>query len=133
MEIQAYQHSYDYFQILQMLLESQDYKDMEYVTPESLPEIGFLVSDSATHIAMGFLRRVEGGYAQIDGLTTNKSLSSETRHQGLTLLVDTLIKTAKDLNLLGIICFSNDCSTIERAEAIGFRVIGSSVISLRLQ
>ena len=71
-------------------------------------------------IAAGFLRRVEGGYAQLDTLTSNKHLGSIVRHQGITIIVNTLIQYAKDLQLRGIIAFNSDCSILRRSEELGF-------------
>lgn len=85
-------------------------------------------------IAAGFLRRVEGGYAQLDTLTSNKHLGSIVRHQGITRVVDTLIQDAKDLRLQGIIAFTSDYSVKTRAEGLGFQVLSDhSLIALRLK
>lgn len=68
----------------------------------------------------------------MDTLVSNKALPQEIRHEGIKLLVETLIKRAKELKLKGIIAFTSDAGTLERAEAIGFRVDAQTVITLPL-
>jgi hypothetical protein len=127
-EVQQYQESY--YDILKAMLESQNYKDE--VLPDSLPKIGFIASDSATHIAVGFLRLMEGNIAQIDSLVSNADLPSEMRHKGISMVVDELIKTSKLLKLKGIMALTVDKSVIMRAEAIGFQVRSHTILSLPL-
>ncbi len=83
-------------------------------------------------IAAGFLRRVEGGYAQIDTLTSNKHFGSIVRHEGIKLVVDSLISDAKTLKLHGILAFSTDDGILNRAEQLGFKSQPHSLICLKL-
>lgn len=73
---------------------------------------------------------VEGGYAQIDTLVSNPNLTGDVRNAGLNLLVDTLIKTAKDMELNGIYSMTNNGSVIDRALKLGFIVSNHVVIAL---
>lgn len=99
---------------------------------KTLPKIGYMALMNGHPIAAGFLRRVEGGYAQIDTLTSNKQFGSIVRHEGIKLIVDTLVNDAKDLKLKGIIAFTKDAGIIKRAEDIGFHVVEQSLIALRI-
>lgn len=83
-------------------------------------------------IAAGFLRRVEGNVAQLDCLTSNKHFGSIIRHQGIKLIVDTLINEAKALKLDGIIATTSDQGILKRAKELGFKVIPQTVIALKL-
>ncbi len=83
-------------------------------------------------IAAGFLRRVEGGYAQLDTLTSNKHFGSIIRHKGIELIVDTLVNEAKVLKLQGIIAFTSDGGILKRAESIGFHQVNQVLIGLKL-
>ncbi len=114
------------------LLASQDgtkYKDWQ---PDMLPALGFLITDSATPVAAGFLRMVEGGYAQIDTLVTNGGLSSQMRHEGVSLVVEQLITAAKELKLKGIYAHTKDEGIMRRAADLGFRHVPEIIIALPL-
>ncbi len=130
-EITAYSH--EQFDTLLALHMSQDYKALDTVLPETLPAIGFIAYDMATPIAAGFLRRVEGGYAQIDTLVSNGSLSSQMRHEGITAIVSALVSVAKSLELRGIVSFTEDKGTLMRAESIGFHARPHCVLVLPLE
>lgn len=131
-EISIVPFRYRYLPALLDLLNSNDYIGISTVTMKTLPKIGYIALRNGYPIAAGFLRRVEGGYAQIDTLTSNKTLGSLIRHQGIDLVVKTLISDAKDLKLLGIVAFSMDASVIKRAEDIGFRILEHKTIVLSL-
>lgn len=120
------------FETVQGLLLSQQYPAFDLITPEGLPQYGYLASDSATPIAVGFLRMVEGGYAQLDTLVSNKDLSSDMRHEGITEVVDALMRKAKELKLKGILAFSNDLGVLARATVLGFKIIPQTIIAMPL-
>ena len=120
------------YRTLQALLMSQDYKGFDDITAESLPKIGFMASIDGTPVAVGFLRRLEGGYAQLDTLVSNGNLSSELRHEGVSALVDSLIQAAKDLKLKGIVAHTQDQGVLKRALSLGFRVVQQAIIALPL-
>lgn len=100
--------------------------------PDAYPALGFLVFDSATPVAAGFLRMVEGGFAQIDTLTSNKGLSSSMRHEGISMVVDHLIKQAKVMKLKGIYAHTKEESVLRRAAELGFRHVPEVIIALPL-
>lgn len=100
---------------------------------KTLPKIGYMVLRNGHPVAAGFLRRVEGGYGQLDTLTSNPMFGSLIRHQALELVVNTLLQDAKDLNMLGIISFSVDKGILERAKGLGFHTLPHSLIALSLR
>lgn len=128
-EVQAFQESY--LDLLHGMLMSQEHSTHE-ITPESIPQIGYIAFEGSIPVACGFLRKVEGGYAQIDGLTSNPDMPSEVRHKALSFIVDTLIQEAKHLKMIGIISFTKDYSIIKRAKDCGFQVLQHQVIALSL-
>lgn len=130
-EVSRYQKSD--FEVLLMLHESQESILTNQLQPDHLPEVGFYAYNSAIPIAMGFLRKVEGGYGMIDTLVTNGDLPSETRHLGIQLVVDTIIEAAKTLKLKGIISLSSDTGVINRAISIGFHVVPQTAIALPIK
>lgn len=118
-----------------MLIEmhkDREYLHMNYITMKSLPKIGYIAVMNKQPIAAGFLRRVEGGYAQLDTLVSNPYFGSQIRHVGIKLVVDSLLAEAKDLKLLGIVSFSQDTGILSRAKALGFQVVDQTLICLRL-
>jgi hypothetical protein len=99
------------------------YESREIAPPPSceLPEIGFVAINGIDPVAIAFLRRVEGGYGQLDGLVTNPSATSVERHYGLQLVCDEVIAAAKQLKLKGLIAITSDKNIISRAPSHGFR------------
>lgn len=85
-----------------------------------MPAIGFVAVEEDTAVAMGFLRRVEGGFAQLDGLVSNPSSPGEYRHWGIDAVVEKIIITAKQQELKALISFSSDKSTLARSIKHGF-------------
>ena len=74
----------------------QGYKHLEQLTRDSIPKIGFVaLTDDEIPIAMGFLRLVEGGYAQIDTFVSNPEIPGEIRHEALNEITNLLISKAK--------------------------------------
>ena len=125
-------YTYKMLPAVQYLHETQGHSDASIVG-ECLPKIGFVATDSDDIVAIGFLRIVEGGFAQIDTLVSNGTLSPWTRHKGISGVVDALINEAKRLKLKGIMALTLDKSILMRAEAIGFKVIPQTVIGLSFE
>lgn len=96
-----------------------------YLTPkEEIPEYGYVTFVNDIPTAMAFLRRVEGGYAQLDGLTSNPMQSSEARHQAIDLVVNRIKYQCKELEIKHLIAFSSDNSTLLRSKSHGFTSMG---------
>lgn len=108
---------------LHLMLGTQKYMGVSDITNETLPAIGYVTFKDEAPIAAGFLRMVEGGFAQLDTLMSNASYSSEIRHEAISTVVEELISEAKKLNLHGILATSKDESTIMRALSLGFHVV----------
>lgn len=109
------------------------YPHTQLITYKSLPKIGYIAYfNGRVPIAAGFLRRVEGGFGQIDTLVSNPYLGSIVRHNGIRRIVDALIEDAKRLKLQGIISFTADSGVLSRAKDLGFVEINQAVIVLEL-
>lgn len=113
------------------MLKDREYLAISTVNMKTLPKIGWMTLLNKQPIAAGFLRRVEGGYAQLDTLVSNPYYGSLIRHEGIDKVVKALIDDAKDLKLHGIIAFSSDSGVLSRAETLGFTQINQSLIVLR--
>jgi hypothetical protein len=131
--IEVTEFQLDFIDIVKGMHLSQNSPSAFTLHPDTLPKIGYIASDSALHIAAGFLRIVEGGYAQIDSLVSNADAPAEMRNKGINLVVDSLINKAKELKLKGIISFTSDKSVVLRAVDIGFHVSNQVVIVLPLE
>lgn len=129
-EISIVPFKFKYLPLLIDMLKDRNFTSISQITMKSLPKLGYIALMHKQPIAAGFLRRVEGGYAQIDTLVSNPYFGSLIRHDGINKVVATLINDAKDLNLIGIIAFTEDKSVIIRAKTLGFQVVNQEIISL---
>lgn len=102
------------------------------VTPEEIPENGFIVFDNDIAIAAGFLRLVEGGYAQIDGLTTNPDANSKQRSVAIDLVINAAIKRAKDLKIKQLMAFTELKNLSQRTQDFGFIKPNHHILILKL-
>jgi len=114
------------------MLMSQNYAGIADVNMNTIPKIGYMVLMNNHPIAAGFLRKVEGNIAQLDGLTSNAYFGSLIRHQAIELVVDNLIRDAKSLKMKGIIATTADEGILKRAITLGFHIVPHSVIALKL-
>jgi hypothetical protein len=114
------------------MLISQKYVGIAEITFKSLPKIGYIALLGGAPVAAGFLRRLEGNYAQLDGLTSNAYLGSIVRNRGITSVVSTLIDEAKRIGLDGIIATTNEESILKRAAELGFHEVPQKIIALKL-
>ena len=105
---------------------------IETVTMKTLPKIGYMALLNNQPIAAGFLRRVEGGYAQMDTLVSNPYFGSQIRNMGISKVVDCLMNDAKELRLTGILAFTIEQSIIDRAKDKGFTSFDHKLIGVRL-
>ena len=80
-------------------------------------------------LAAGFLRRVEGGYGQLDTFATNPYFGSQLRHEAIEMLVDALMEDAKRLKLIGILAFSHEKTILDRAKEKGFQSLPDSLVA----
>lgn len=114
------------------MLESRNYLGLSDINMQTLPKIGYIALLNKYPIAAGFLRRVEGNYAQIDGLTSSPGYGSLIRNKGIELIVNALIDEGKSLRLHGIIGFTSDGGILARAEGLGFHKVAQTIIALPL-
>jgi hypothetical protein len=123
---------FKYLPSLLDMLEDRKFQGIETVNMKTLPKIGYIAMLNDQPIAAGFLRRVEGGYAQIDTLVTNPYFGNKLRHEGIDKVVNSLINDAKELRLRGILAITGELSILNRAEDKGFFRIDQQIIGLRL-
>lgn len=102
-------------------------------TFEEMPETGFVARQVDGPIAASaFIRKCEGGYAQLDGIASNPNCSSEFRNWALDLVMKSCIQEAKRLGITQLIGFTCDDSTQMRSERLGFVQLPHRLMALNL-
>lgn len=104
-----------------------------YLPPdEEMPALGWVASDLESPVAMAFLRRVEGGYAILDGLVTDPEAPGSLRSKAIDLVVKKVLDTAKELGIKAVTATSVDANTLVRSNKHGFVLLPHSVIIANL-
>ncbi len=114
------------------LHRTQNIEDTSFLTPDTIPTAGYVAYLDNKPIAAGFLRRIEGGFAQLDTLVSNKDYPPHIRHEALDSIVHTLLSTGKALGIKGIISLSVDEGIVKRAISLGFAATPQFVLTLPL-
>jgi len=114
---------YKHYAALIEMLTSNQADFVKFLDYKTLPKMGYIALLNDQPVAAGFLRRVEGGYGQLDTFASNPYFGSKIRHEGLTLVAETLLADAKDLKLKGLLLITKDPGILHRAQAKGFTVI----------
>lgn len=99
---------------------------------DEMPALGWVASDLEGPVAMAFLRRVEGGYAQLDGLVTDPGAPGALRSRAIDLVVKKVLDTAKELGIRAVTATSVDANTLVRSDKHGFVLLPHSVIIANL-
>lgn len=85
-----------------------------------LPQRGWIASLDGQDIAVNFLRLVEGGFAQSDGLCTNPWQEKALRHHGIEAVVEATLNCAKELGITQILAVTSDAGTLMRSSRHGY-------------
>lgn len=104
-------------------------RHMDPTLADNLPSIGYIVPG----VAMGFLRKIEGGQGLLDSFITNPRAPAELRNQALDIITQKLLDKAQKLNINQILAFSVDENTIMRGQRFGFITCPHAVIALNLK
>lgn len=100
---------------------------------DEVPATGFVALIEGIPAAFAFIRLVEGGYGQLDGLTSNLDFPGDFRSEALNAVVERLIDQAKHMKLKGLMAYTRDKHTISRAMKFGFATIPQTLIALDLK
>lgn len=128
MKVIKYSNSKHFNALINILQERNCYLP----TKEEMPKTGYVAIEGASLIAAAFIRRVEGGHGQLDGLTTNPKAPSELRHEAIDRVVQSCINRAKELNIRNIVAFTQDVMTKERSLRHGFVKLPHHLVALNL-
>lgn len=82
---------------------------------EDMPALGYVTLKNGQLTGAAFLRMVEGGFAQVDGLTVDPTQDSKTRSDTINILVTQILDAAKTLKIKAIYCYSAYDTIIDRA------------------
>lgn len=123
---------YKHLDQLYDILKTRNYQGISDITMKTLPKIGYIATIGDQPVAVGFLRRVEPCYAQLDTLASSALYGSKIRHEAIKLVVDTLLEDAKRLKLKGIISHTADTGILSRAQSIGFHIVNQTIIAKSL-
>jgi len=98
-----------------------------------IPKIGFVAYEGKDMVAMGFIRRVEGNYGQLDGLVSNPDMPPKLRSQAIDLVTQKIIEKAKSLKIKTLVAFTKDKNTLVRSFSHGFGQLPDTMIGIDLR
>lgn len=107
-------------------------RKMRSALADELPKLAYIAILGQEAIAISSLRMIEGGFALIDSLITNPLSKPELRHKAIDLIVEQLIRKAKDLKLKRVIAHTKDQGILERSQKHGFETLPDAFIILDL-
>lgn len=113
-----------------------DWYKLRELTPPAAdvyPELGFVAHYEGIPVAVAFIRRVEGGYGQLDGLCSNPDFPGDMRSEAIDSVVLKIIHHAQHIGIKGLIAHSKDTNTLLRAKKHGFVQSDQTIIALNLQ
>ena len=100
---------------------------------EETPKYGFMAFDDDKAIASCFLRRVEGGYGQIDGLVVDKTIAKCLKRQAIDTVIKKCRDKAKSLRMKGVLAFCQSDRTIVTALSHGFVQLPHTMLGLNVK
>ncbi|RKG80290.1 hypothetical protein [Corallococcus terminator] len=92
----------------------------ETMTPDALPQTGFVVPDKAA----GFLYRTDSSVALIEGIIAAPGLSKEVRNEAVNAIVAAIRDEARRLGFKLLLGYSQLDAIMERAKRFGFIHVG---------
>ncbi len=104
-----------------LLITCLEKHNMPATLIDTLPNFGLVTTHLGEIVAAGFLRRMEGYYAMIDGYITNPEARAELRNRALDHITYKLIKIAKANDIVRIVCLSTEDNIVKRAIVFGFQ------------
>ena len=103
--------------------------DSYQMNAHNIPKIGFIVTYTDDFVAVAFLRMVEGGFAQLDGLATNSHMPAHLRDQAIDLVVEKVLNVADGLKITSVIANTKDYNTLLRSFRHGFVQLPQTLIA----
>lgn len=88
----------------------------ETMTPDALPEVGYVVPDKAA----GFLYRTDSSVAWIEGIIAAPGLSKEVRSEAVNAIVAAIRDEARRQGFKLLLGYSQLDAIVDRAKRFGF-------------
>lgn len=129
MKVVKFSSKKHYAPLIECLVARQAY----IPTINEMPKLGYIAFDGKVPVAFVFLRKVEGGYGQIDGLTTNPGCSASQRDQGIRLVIDKLLATCRKTSIFNVLVLSKEENTLMRSHEYGFEKLPLTVMAVDLK
>lgn len=98
---------------------------------DDTPAIGFVAYTRHSPAAMAFLRKVEGGYAILDGFVSNPECSPSERNDALDRVTQALTDEADRLGIKMLMAWSKDVNTLTRSLNHGFTALNDLTLICR--
>lgn len=114
------------------MLSKQECEWKDFISYKTLPKTGYIALLNDQPVAVGFLRRVEGGFGQLDTFATNPYFGSKIRNIGINLVVNELMDAAKRMKLHGLMCFTKDSGILSRAQTRSFKPMSDTLLIYKL-
>lgn len=86
-----------------------------------LPRTGVVIEKKGTPICAGFVYYTDSGFAMVDHLVADKRAFKADRDEAVDLVIDTLVKLAKENGFLVVSAATNLPHLKERYEEHGFK------------
>ena len=127
--IKKYKHS-QHAEDLALMLISQSGK----IPPKSeMPKNGYILYSEGKPIAACFLRLVEGGFGQIDGLVADRYAPRELKQQAIDIAIEKCIDKARSLRIKNLLAFCQSERPTMTALSHGFVKLPHNCLALDTQ
>lgn len=103
------------------------------VDDEGVPALGFICFEGGDPVCAGFLRRCEGNWGIIEGMTSNPDIPSPLRHRALDALILTINKQAQAFEMTNLLAWTQDASTLVRSARHGWVQLQQTLIAKDLR
>lgn len=98
------------------------------VDENGIPTIGLIAFYAGNPVAAAFLRRCEGHWGLLEGMTSNPDTPAHIRHAALDAITTALVEQAKLFDMTMILAWTLDSSTLVRSARHGFRKLPETMI-----
>lgn len=107
--------------------------NLRLLSEDETAKLGYIATISGRPVAAVFLRMVEGGYGQIDGLIRDPKANRQKASDGLDRAVSRAIQKARELSLKGLMAYTMDNRTLERSYRHGWVKLDQTLIAIDLK
>lgn len=125
MNIRRFEITKDYPQVADWWFEQK----WPIIDTKHLPRIGFIVDGYCA----GFLYQTDSAFGLLEFVIANPKTDKEERSKALDLLLETLIKQAKELNIKSLFTSLEHPKLLERYKKHGFNVSDTNMTNMLMR